>query len=68
MARANQLCSDYGLDTISTGVTISFAMECYEAGLLTKGDTGGLELTFGNEESLLEVIELIAYRRGWETF
>jgi aldehyde:ferredoxin oxidoreductase len=64
VARANQLCSDYGLDTISTGVSISFAMECYEAGLLTKEDTGGLELTFGNEETLLKVIELIAYRRG----
>lgn len=64
IARANQLCTDYGLDTISTGVTIAFAMECYEAGILDRGDTEGLELTFGNGQAVLELIEQIAHKRG----
>lgn len=65
IARANQLCSDYGLDTISTGVTIAFAMECFEEGILTKDDTDGLELRFGNADVMLEVIELIAFKKGY---
>ena len=65
VAHANQLCNMYGLDTISCGATISFAMECFEKGLLTREDTGGLELTFGNEEVLPEVIEQIAFRKGF---
>jgi len=65
VAYANQLCNMYGLDTISCGATISFAMECFEKGLLTREDTGGLELTFGNEEVLPEVIEQIAFRKGF---
>lgn len=52
------------LDTISTGVTIAFAMECY-GGVLTRKDTGGPELTFGNGEAALELIEQIANRRGF---
>jgi aldehyde:ferredoxin oxidoreductase len=64
VARANQLCGDYSLDTISTGVVIAFAMECFEEGILTKEDTGGLELTFGNGDAMLELIELIAHRKG----
>ena len=65
VSRANQLCADYSLDTISTGVTIAFAMECFEEGIFTKEDTGGLELTFGNGDAMLEVIELIAHRKGF---
>jgi aldehyde:ferredoxin oxidoreductase len=61
---ANQLCNMYGLDTISCGGTISFAMECYEHKLLSKKDTGGLELKFGNGETMLKMIEMIAYRKG----
>ncbi len=64
VARGNALCNAYSLDTISTGVTIAFAMECYEKGLLGKGDTGGIDLRFGNAEAMLETIELIAYRKG----
>lgn len=64
VSRGNQLCSEYGLDTISTGVSIAFAMECYENGILTKKETDGLELTFGNAEVLLELIDQIAHRRG----
>jgi aldehyde:ferredoxin oxidoreductase len=63
VSKASELCNAYSLDTISTGVTISFAMECFEQGLLTLQDTGGLELRFGNGEALLAVIEEIAHRR-----
>jgi aldehyde:ferredoxin oxidoreductase len=64
IARAHHLCQANALDTISTGSTIAFAMECYENGLLTKTDTGGIELTFGNAEAMLETIEQIAGRDG----
>ncbi|MEM2633992.1 MAG: aldehyde ferredoxin oxidoreductase family protein, partial [Nitrososphaerales archaeon] len=58
-------CDELGLDTISTGVTIAFAMECFERGLINKEDTGGIELRFGNGEAMLEMIEKIAYRKGF---
>jgi len=61
---ANQLCGDYALDTISTGSTIAFAMECFEKGLITTSDTGGIELRFGNAEAMLKTIDLIAHREG----
>lgn len=61
---ANELCSQYGLDTISTGMVISFAMECYENGLLSQEDTGGLELTFGNSRAILDLIPQIARREA----
>jgi len=64
IAKANELCNAYMLDSISTGMTISFAMECFEHGLLTLEDTGGLELRFGNAEVLLTLIEQIACREG----
>ena len=65
IAKANQLCNMYGLDTISCGGTISFAMECYEKGLINENDTGGLQLTFGNEEVMFELIKQIAYKEGF---
>lgn len=61
---ANKLCDDLGLDTMSTGGTIAFAMECYEKGLLTDRETGGISLTFGNHKSIIEVIKRIARREG----
>jgi len=61
-AKAHELCNALGLDTISTGLTISFAMECYENGLLTKEQTDGLELNFGNAGAMLELINKIAHR------
>jgi aldehyde:ferredoxin oxidoreductase len=64
IAKGNELCNAYTLDTISTGMTISFAMECFENGLLTLEDTGGIDLRFGNAEAMLKVIELIARREG----
>jgi aldehyde:ferredoxin oxidoreductase len=60
----NQLCNAYGMDTISCGATIAFAMDCYEKGLLTLADTGGLDLRFGNKEAVVEMTERIARREG----
>jgi len=64
ICKANELCQRYTLDTISTGCTIAFAMECYEKGMITKKDTGGINLTFGNPEAMVETVELIAKREG----
>jgi aldehyde:ferredoxin oxidoreductase len=61
---ADQLCDDYGLDTISTGSTIGFAYELYEKGLLTKDDTGGLELKYGDTVPMMALIKQIAFREG----
>lgn len=61
---ADKLCDDYGMDTISCGVAIGFAMECFEKGLISKKETGGLELSFGNGDALLEAIHLMAKREG----
>jgi aldehyde:ferredoxin oxidoreductase len=65
IAKANELCNKYLLDTISTGATIAFAMECYEHGLITQEDTDGLDLRFGNGDVLLPLIEKIATRTGF---
>ena len=62
---ANKLCADYGMDTISCGGVIGFAMECYEKGLISKKDTGGIDLSFGNGDALIQCIHLIAGREGF---
>jgi aldehyde:ferredoxin oxidoreductase len=64
VCKGSERCNALALDTISTGSSIAFAMECYEKGLLTDEDTGGLELKFGNTEAMLQAIELIARREG----
>ncbi len=64
VAKGHELCNRYSLDSISTGMSIAFAMECFENGLLTGEDTDGLELKFGNAEAMIEMIERIAFRRG----
>jgi len=64
ICRGNQLCNEYGMDTISAGATIAFAMECFENGILTKEDTGGLELAFGNAEAMVKALEMIGEREG----
>ena len=61
---ANYLCNEYGLDTISAGSTIAFAMECYEKGILTKEQCGGLEIKFGDAELVVDLIKKIAMREG----
>jgi len=62
---ANDICNRYGLDTISTGATIAFAIECYEAGLITHQDTEGIELTWGNHRAIVVMAEKIAKREGF---
>lgn len=64
VAKANELCNRYSLDTISTGMTIAFAMECFEHDLINIEDTGGIELRFGNAEAMLQMIDMIANREG----
>jgi len=65
--KASDLCNRYGLDTISTGTTIAFAIECFEKGLITKEDTDGIALRFGdnNSEAILKLIEKIARGEGF---
>jgi aldehyde:ferredoxin oxidoreductase len=65
IARANQLCNMYGMDTISCGATIAWAMDCFEEGLLTAEDTGGIDLHFGNAEAMVRMVELIGEREGF---
>jgi aldehyde:ferredoxin oxidoreductase len=62
--RADRICDDLGIDTISFGSTLAFLMECYENGLITKEDTGGMELEFGKGELLVECAKLTARREG----
>jgi len=62
--KVNDICNRAGLDTISVGATIAFAMECYENGVLTEADTDGLELTWGNHQAIVAMSEKIARREG----
>ncbi len=62
---ANQLCNEYGVDTISCGATISWAMECYENGVITKEETGGVELNYGNAEAMIEMLKMTLNREGF---
>jgi len=64
VAYANYLCDDLGIDTISTGVITSFAMEAFEKGILTEKDTNGINLKFGNAEAQFSLIRKIANREG----
>lgn len=64
VAQLNLLCDDLGIDTISAGGVIAWAMECYEKGILTKEDTGGLDLKFGNVQAALTLVPMIAMRQG----
>ena len=62
--KCNDICNRYGLDTMSVGTTIAWAIECYENGILTKEDTQGLELTWGNADSIVAMTQAIADRKG----
>jgi aldehyde:ferredoxin oxidoreductase len=64
VAQANFLCDELGIDTISAGNAIGWAMECYGKGILSKQDTGGLDLRFGNVDAVFALIEQIARRQG----
>ena len=61
---ANHLCDRLGLDAISTGNVVAFTMECCEKGILKKKDVGGLDIKFGNYKAMMELIKMIAYRKG----
>jgi aldehyde:ferredoxin oxidoreductase len=65
IAKGNQLCAAYGLDTISTGVSIAFAIECFERGIITEKDTGGIKLNWGNADAMVQMVELIGKRDGF---
>ncbi|OGL45603.1 MAG: hypothetical protein A2W05_06595, partial [Candidatus Schekmanbacteria bacterium RBG_16_38_10] len=62
--KAYELCNRYGIDCISAGGTISFAMEAFEAGIIAKKDTDGLDLRFGKAESMLELLKKISMKEG----
>lgn len=61
---ANQICNEYAIDTIAAGATIAFAMECFEKGVITKEQTGGLELKFGNTDAMLKALNMMAKAEG----
>jgi aldehyde:ferredoxin oxidoreductase len=61
---ANHLCNQYGFDVISAGATISMAIECYENGIITKEDTDGLELRWGDAEAIIKMLDLMGQRKG----
>lgn len=61
---ATYLCNEYGIDTISAGAIIAFAMECYEHGVIKKKDIGDLDLSWGNPDALPELVRLISMREG----
>jgi aldehyde:ferredoxin oxidoreductase len=65
VAKANEMCNRFGIDTISAAMTITCAMDCFENGLLTLEDTDGIDLRFGNGKAILECLEKIAHRQGF---
>ena len=64
LCKADELCDEYGIDLISASLSISWAMEAYEKGMLTKKDTDGIDLRFGNAEGMIEVVEKIGKNEG----
>lgn len=64
LCKADEICDHYGMDLITASMCVAWAMECYEKGIFTKEDTGGLDLTWGNAEAMLELTEMIGKREG----
>jgi aldehyde:ferredoxin oxidoreductase len=62
---AGQICDEFGIDTMSTGTTIGFAMECFERGLIGMKDTDGIELRFGNDGAMIAMLRKIARQEGF---
>jgi aldehyde:ferredoxin oxidoreductase len=62
---AMRVVNEYGMDGISIGVVVAFAMDCYEHGVITKEQTDGIDLSFGNAEALIQIIHKIGKREGW---
>jgi aldehyde:ferredoxin oxidoreductase len=65
IVKLNDICNRYGLDTISAGAAVAFTIECYENGILTKKDTDGLEMTWGNTETIVSMTEKLGKREGF---
>ena len=65
VCRANELCNKYGMDTISVGASIAFAMEAFEKELITKKDCDGLSLLWGNHEAMVAMVKLIGENKGF---
>ncbi len=63
--KCNEICNRYGLDTISAGCTIAFAIECFENGIITTKDTDGIELRWGNHQAIVAMTEKLAKREGF---
>ena len=63
--KANSICNRYGVDSISAGSIIAFAMECYEHGIISDKDTGGIKLTWGNAEAIIAMLEKMVRREGF---
>jgi len=63
--KAADICDRYGIDTISAGAAIALAIECYEEGLITKKDTDGIEMTWGNHRAIVAMTEKLARRQGF---
>ena len=61
---ANQICNEHGVDTIACGATIAFAMECFEKGIISKEQTGGIELKFGSADAMLKALDQIVKNEG----
>ena len=67
VSKANQICNQYGMDTISCGGTIAWAMECFEKGIITAQDTNGIDMRFGNADAVVKMTEMIGRREGFGT-
>jgi len=65
LCKADEICDEYGIDIISAGISVSWAMECYEKGILTKKDTDGIDLKFGNADAMLHILEKIGRLEGF---
>lgn len=64
ISHAHQICDMYGVDSISCGATIAFAMECFEKGIISREETGGIDLRFGNTDAMIEVLKQIVTKSG----
>ncbi|MBW2482558.1 MAG: aldehyde ferredoxin oxidoreductase family protein [Deltaproteobacteria bacterium] len=65
IAKGNEICNRYCMDTITAGMTIAFACECFQEGVITAEDTGGIQLRFGDADLMIQLLELIARREGF---
>ena len=63
--KANDICNRLGLDTISAGAVVAFAIECYENGIITLKETDGIELTWGNHRAIVAILQALGERRGF---